>query len=851
MRARRALIAQNGIQVGQDSTGDISGNTISGMGYIGAANATSSGMYLWNSADLTVTDNSITGVGMGATNGGGSGSSVGIIVDGVDGSTITGNQLHDAFYGVWEFNDINPENNVDLNSYDDVAINHKLAPTGSLTNAFTPAGTDGVDSYAGAAGDDVLTGQGGNDTLSGGAGIDTALYSDAPVVVWDNADNRWEITSADGNEFLAGAHRIEIIDGGGALIVVNAGKAGDFSDLTIDGTGRQVAIAIRHFGTGTVEDVHFANIKHSTYLGTGISVRGSGDVDVLNSNFTNIERIGAHFRDADVTGKFEGNTYTGKGSAVPAVDYAAEAGGGASVEFTDNTVSNNSGVAGDGSTSAGFLVSDFFGPGTQGTFSGNTVSGSTVGVAAASATTFGRAPHRDHRWRRHRRRVEDLAGRRRQRRDDPGAVRRACGERRGGRRRHHHAGFRHLRREPDDRPRGDDPRCEPGRKRRRLAPGGKRHRRPVADQHRQQGRDRRRQVPRRCAGDVQSGRQLCRAADQRPRRSRGAQFDLRARDERAEPDGVQRARIDPDPSGDRARLRAGLARPFRSSDNLFTSDNHTYWYGGDNWRTGIYSNGGPGATTIEGNTFEYVRTAINADDFTDTVTISDNTFHAAGTGIAVGGAGGGLNVDVSPITTITDNTFDAVDTDFSFQNITAAGHSFDWSMVDSGNATLSSTDALLVLGSANADAIDGTAGREILVGNGGADLINGQGGNDVLVGGLGDDRLTGGDGSDTLTGGAGADTFVFLSTAEAGTGFDTLEDFNAGLDKIEISKAGFEGLSGFAAGNSSATTISRSRKSTGAGTTAAAPPHRRSCSTTCRPARRASGTMTMAMASVP
>ena len=169
---------------------------------------------------------------MGATNGGGSGSSVGIIVDGVDGSTITGNQLHDAFYGVWEFNGINPENNVDLNSYDDVAINHKLAPTGSLTNAFTPAGTDGIDIYAGAAGDDVLTGQGGNDTLSGGAGIDTALYSDTPVVVWDNGDNRWEITSADGNEFLAGAHRIEIIDGGGSVGGSRTWLVGGGSDVT-------------------------------------------------------------------------------------------------------------------------------------------------------------------------------------------------------------------------------------------------------------------------------------------------------------------------------------------------------------------------------------------------------------------------------------------------------------------------------------------------------------------------------------------------------------------------------------------------------------------------------------------
>jgi len=192
------LIAQNGIQVGQDSTGHITGNTIHGMGYIGAANASSSGMYLWNSADLTVTDNSITGVGMSAINGGGSGSSVGIIADGIDGSTITGNQLHDAAYGIWEFNDINPENNVDLNSYDDVAVDHKLAPTGSLTNAFTPAGTDGVDNYAGAAGNDVLTGQGGNDTLHGGGGDDDlqgGSQTVADIATYDDARSNYTLTT--------------------------------------------------------------------------------------------------------------------------------------------------------------------------------------------------------------------------------------------------------------------------------------------------------------------------------------------------------------------------------------------------------------------------------------------------------------------------------------------------------------------------------------------------------------------------------------------------------------------------------------------------------------------------------
>lgn len=167
----------------------------------------------------------------------------------------------------------------------------------------------------------------------------------------------------------------------GALIVVNPGFIGDFSAFEIDGTGQQVTMAIRHFGTGTVNSVHFDNINFTTYIGTGISVRGNGDVDVIDSTFTSIGRIGAHFRDAGVIGKFEGNTYTGKG-AIDGLDYAVEAGGGAHVEFLDNNVSENLAVASDGSTSAAFLVTTYFGLGTEGTFGGNTVTNSSAGVAA-------------------------------------------------------------------------------------------------------------------------------------------------------------------------------------------------------------------------------------------------------------------------------------------------------------------------------------------------------------------------------------------------------------------------------------------------------------------------------------
>ena len=54
---------------------------------------------------------------------------------------------------------------------------------------------------------------------------------------------------------------------------------------------------------------------------------------------------------------------------------------------------------------------------------------------------------------------------------------------------------------------------------------------------------------------------------------------------------------------------------------------------------------------------------------------------------------------------------------------------------------------------------------------------------DTLEGGAGDDTITGLAGDDTLTGNAGADTFVFAS----GHGDDTITDFTADTDKIDLS----------------------------------------------------------------
>ncbi|WP_306391293.1 DUF4214 domain-containing protein [Telluria beijingensis] len=93
-----------------------------------------------------------------------------------------------------------------------------------------------------------------------------------------------------------------------------------------------------------------------------------------------------------------------------------------------------------------------------------------------------------------------------------------------------------------------------------------------------------------------------------------------------------------------------------------------------------------------------------------------------------------------------------------------------------------------VLGSENNEHLHG----QYLWGFDGDDRLNGNGSDDFLSGGDGDDILVGSTGADTLNGGYGADTFVFVNkgdsveAVEGGGGFDVIEDFEFGTDKIEF-----------------------------------------------------------------
>ena len=80
-----------------------------------------------------------------------------------------------------------------------------------------------------------------------------------------------------------------------------------------------------------------------------------------------------------------------------------------------------------------------------------------------------------------------------------------------------------------------------------------------------------------------------------------------------------------------------------------------------------------------------------------------------------------------------------------------------------------------------------TAGDDKLLGTYGNDAINGGAGNDTVEGGFGDDRLAGGSGADVLRGGEGRDVFVFR--AGEGSASERVDDFQVGVDRLEIHAA--------------------------------------------------------------
>jgi serralysin len=118
--------------------------------------------------------------------------------------------------------------------------------------------------------------------------------------------------------------------------------------------------------------------------------------------------------------------------------------------------------------------------------------------------------------------------------------------------------------------------------------------------------------------------------------------------------------------------------------------------------------------------------------------------------------------------------------------IEVAGEGVDTLVVQTAAAiTLPSEVEILLLGLAGRNGI-GQDGANLLRGNAAANRLEGRGGNDVLEGR---------GGNDTLLGGAGADSFVF----RRGDGFDRIEDFTSGTDRLVLTGFGVTAAEALAA----------------------------------------------------
>jgi len=238
----------------------------------------------------------------------------------------------------------------------------------------------------------------GNTLVTSGLSIQSAIAAATPgdtiTVAAGTYDEAGQIV-IDKNLTIVGADRATTIirplqdtatDGDPrGWFLVNASVEFNLEGVTLDGNGYKIYQAIRQKGSGTVTDVTFHDIRYqyagSPYAGVAIAAFGTGTVDVTDSTFDEIGRIGVLYFGSTLSGSvFTGNEYTGKGPG-DWLDYGLDISAGANVVVSNNNITGCYGVAlTDGSTSAGVMVTTYFGAGTGAEVIGNTIISNSTGI---------------------------------------------------------------------------------------------------------------------------------------------------------------------------------------------------------------------------------------------------------------------------------------------------------------------------------------------------------------------------------------------------------------------------------------------------------------------------------------
>ena len=174
--------------------------------------------------------------------------------------------------------------------------------------------------------------------------------------------------------------------------LINSGVNFNMTGVTLDGTGKKINIAIFSHGPGTIRNSTIKNMVYNPstdYAGRCIATYDANMV-IDGVTLSNIGRIGIYVGSNVTNAVISNNMYTGKGVG-NWLDYGIEVESGGIATIIGNTVSNCTGVANDGSTSAGILATTYFNPGTTATIIGNDIKDNTIGIAvgydAADTTT--------------------------------------------------------------------------------------------------------------------------------------------------------------------------------------------------------------------------------------------------------------------------------------------------------------------------------------------------------------------------------------------------------------------------------------------------------------------------------